>query len=258
MSTIKTLSQFFYGTTVTTLNRSVDFNEGGAEIKATLRVGTYSVTEYAQEWQRAMREAGTQAYVVSIDRATQKISISAPNPFALLRQTGSRVGTGAWQMAGFGTGPDLSGLTSYVSPNICGKKYVVQYPISDYIAPEHIIVKESATVNSTPSGLVQQTSFGDGKRIEMNIRVITNKIGLKMAPFFENVNGIGDAMDFVAYLLDKGRVEFMPDRDNPSNFEKCYLEATKDDRDGRRFVLKNMKVPDFYETGVLTFRKVLE
>lgn len=258
MSTIKTLSQFFYGTTVTTLNRSVDFSEGGPEIKATLRVGTYSLTEYALEWQRALREAGSQAYIVTLNRSTQKLTISAPNPFSLLRSSGSRVGTSAWQMAGFGTGPDLAGFSAYTGPNICGKRYVTQYVVSDYVAPEHIIVKESATVNSTPSGLVQQTSFGDGKRIELNIRVITNKLGLKLTPFFENATGIVDAMDFVAYLLDKGRVEFMPDWETPANFEKCYLESTKDDRDAKRFVLKNMKVPDFYETGVLTFRKVLE
>lgn len=257
MSTIKTLSQFFYGTTVTTQNRSIDFDEGGGELRATLKVGTYSATEYVAEWQRALRESGSQAYVCSLNRSTQRMTISAPNPFSLLNGTGSRLGTSAWTMAGFTTGFNQTGLSSYEGPNRVGKRYVCQYPVSDYVAPEHVIVKESATVNDTPAGITQQVSFGDGIRVSLNIRVITNKTGLKMKPFYENATGISDAMDFVAYLLTKGRLEFMPDWETPANFVKCYLESTREDRDAKRFILKNMKVPDFYETGVLTFRKVL-
>lgn len=257
MSTLKTLSRFFYGTTVTIYNRSIDFDEGGPELQATLKVGTYSLTEYAAEWQRALREAGSQAYIVSLNRSTQKITVSAPNPFTLLRGTGSRVGTGAWVMGGFGAGSDLTGANSYLSPNICGKRYDPQYLLFNYVAPEHSIVKEQATVNSTPAGIVQQASFGDGVRIEMNIRVITNKTGLKLSPFVENANGISDALEFISYLLTKGRVEFMPDKDTPASFTKCYLEGTREDRDAKKFTLKNMKVPDFYETGDLIFRKVL-
>lgn len=257
MSTIKTLSRFYFGTTVTTLNRSIDFNEGGPELRATLKVGAYSVTEYAAEWQRALREAGTQAYVVSFNRTTQKITVSAPSNFSLLRSSGSRVGTGAWSMAGFGTGLDLTGANSYLAPNICGERYDPQYIVDQYIDAEDSFVKENATVNTTPAGLVQQVSFGDGSRIEMNIRVITNKTGLANKNFVENVNGIDDARNFMSYLLTKGRVEFMKDKDTPANFVKCYLEGTREDKEGRKFILKNMKVPDYYETGTLVFRKVL-
>lgn len=257
MSTIKTLSKFYYGTTVSTLNRSIDFDEGGGELQATLKVGTYSVTEYAAEWQRALREAGSQAYVVSFDRSTQKLTVSAPNPFTLRRGTGSRLGTSAWVMSGFGLGLNLTGANNYTAAGICGKKYEPQYILSDYVSAEHSIVKESATVNTTPAGLSQQVSFGEGKRIEMNIRVITNETGLKLEPFFENSNGVDDALDFIAYILTKGRVEFMPNKAAPNSFTKCFLEGTREDRDGKKFILKNMKVPDFYETGTLIFRKVL-
>jgi hypothetical protein len=257
MSTLLTQSVFYYGHIVTGLNRSIDFDEGGLELKATLRVGNYSATEYAAEWQRALRIAGTQNYVVTLNRATQKLTVSAPLNFTLRRSTGSRIGTSAWVMSGFGLGPDLTGSASYTAAGITGKKYRPQYILESYTSPEHSIVKESATVNDTPAGLVQQLSFGDGTRITMNIHLITDKTGLKNINFFENVNGISDALDFMSYLLTKGRVEFMPNINATSNFVKCFLDSTKDDRDAKRFVLKNMKVPDFYETGVLVFRKVL-
>lgn len=257
MSTIRTLSRFFYGTTVTSSNRAIDFDEGSGELNATLRVGSYSVTEYVAEIQRAIREAGTQAYVASLDRATQKITISAPLAFDLLVSSGSRVGTSAWTMMGYTGGSDLTGLLTYTAPDIVGDRYDCQYPVFNYVSAEDNPVKENATVNETPAGIVQQVSFGDGARVEMNIRVITNKAGLKNVNFVENLSGISDARDFMTYLLTKGRVEFIPDRDTPNTFVKCYLEKTKEDSDARKFQLKNMGVPDFYETGILIFRKVL-
>lgn len=257
MSTIKTLSSFYYGTTVTISNRSIDFNEGGSELQATLKVGVYSPTEYAAEWQRALREAGSQAYVVALNRTTQKLTVSAPSNFSLLLATGSRSGTAAWTVSGFGTLANLTGANTYTAANICGKRYEPQYILSRYTAFEHSFVKENATVNTTPSGISQQAHFGEGSRCSMNITLITNKLGLKNPNFVENANGISSALDFMQFLITRGRAEFMPDKATPSSFTKCFLESTKEDKDGSQFELKNMGVPDFYETGDLVFRKVL-
>lgn len=257
MSKITTLSQFFYGTTVTISNRSIDFDEGGSELRATLRVGVYSASEYAAEVQRAMREAGTQAYLTAFNRTTGRLSISAPSNFTLRRATGTRIGTSAWVMMGFGLGINLTGSNGYMSAGQMGSRYRCQYPVSEYTDPTHNIIKENSNVNSTPVGIVQQVSFGDGIRITMNIRLITNRTGLKTTPFFENATGITDFMTFIKFAMTKGRVEFMPDVASPGSFQKCYLESTKDDKDARRFVLKNMKDPEYYESGELTFRKVL-
>jgi len=257
MSTIKTLSSFYFVERVTVSNRSIDFDEGGGELQATLNTGSYTPTEYAAEWQRALRAAGTQAYVVSFNRSTRELTVSAPLAFDLLSLTGSRAGTGAWESAGFSILADHTGLNSYTSDDPCGDIYEPQYILSDYTAAKDSLIKESATVNETPAGIVQQISYGDGARIKMNIRVITNKTGLKNENFFENVNGEDDARAFMAYLLGKNKVEFMPDKATPNAFEKVYLVRTAEDGTGREFELKNMKFPDFYETGNLVFRKVL-
>jgi len=258
MSKITTRSRFFYGTTVTQQNRSIDFDEGSGEIQATLKVGAYSLTEYAAEWQRALREAGTQAYLVTLNRTTQKLTISAPSAFTLLSDTGSRVGTGAWDMAGIDTSADIVVNTSHTAANIAGERYDTQYPVNEYLAFDDNEVKESGVVSSTPAGIVQQIYFGDGARCEMNIRLITNQNLKCTSPFGYNPNGVSDAKAFLSYLLTKGKVEFMPDLSAPASFFTCYLERTQQDQNALRHQFENMQTPDVYQTGVLTFREILQ
>ena len=255
MSTLKKNSRFFYNTSVTRFIAALDFDEGGGEIQATLEAGNYSLTEYAAELQRAMRAAGSQDYVVTINRATRVMTISAPNPFSLLVDTGSRSATGVWGTIGAGAA-DLTGSNTYTMAGGTGKQYDLQYYAREYTATEHSIELEDAAVSSTPLGLAQVASFGDGSRIPMNITLITNKTGLKNVGFVENPTGVVDFMDFIKYAMTKGRLEFMADKTVPATFVKCYLEATAQDRDGRKFQLQNM-APDFYESGRLIFRKVL-
>lgn len=255
MSTIKTIPKFFYGTTVTRFNWSIDFDEGGGELQATLNVGNYSASEYIAEVQRAMRAAGSQDYIVQLDRETGLVEISADDPFDLLALTGSRTATGAWEMLG-ATAGDKTGSNSYTLENHMGSVYVAQYYPKQYVKEEHSFELEDATVSTTPIGYAQVASFGDGARIPMNLTLITNLTGLKNPGFVENINGEGDFMTFIKYAMGKGRLEFMPDRDNPGEFVKCFLEATAQDRDAKKFKLQNIAV-DFYESGLLTFRKVL-
>lgn len=260
MSKITTNSRIFYGTTVTILNRSIDFDEGGSELQATLKVGAYSLTEYAAEVQRALREAGTQAYTVALNRTSRKLTIAAPVNFTLRSNTGTRAGTAAWAMMGFSTAANKTGSNSYLADSGAGSEYVCQYPVDKYLAFDDNEVSENATVNVTPAGIVQMVDFGVGARAEMNIRLITNlELYEKCAnpSFVYNATGVTDAKNLLKYLRTKGRVEFMPDKDTPSSFTKCFLESSADDRDATRWELKNMKTPDVYETGRLTFRKVL-
>jgi hypothetical protein len=256
MSKLTTLSVFYFGHTVTTQNRSIDFDEGGAELQATLKVGDYTLTEYAAEIKRVMDIAGTQIYTTSINRSTRAISVSAPSNFTLRVATGSRIGTTAYTMAGF-TGANRTGSNSYTGNLGSGSEYRPQYPVFNYTSTAHSLVKETASVNISAVGVTQLIYFGEGSRPEMNIRLITNQTGLKNAPFFANVNGVANALTFMSYLITKAKVEFMPDVDNRNLFDKLILESTRDSKNGTEFTLLNMKTPEFYETGDLTFRKVI-
>ena len=256
MSKITTRSKFYYGHRVTILNRSLDFKEGaGPELQATLKVGDYTITEFALEVARAMNVAGSQTYTVTFDRDNRLMEISAAAAFTVLFATGSRVGTSVGPLLGMGG--DVGPSTLIVATSESGKSYQTQYPVDKYLAPEHNAVKESSSVNVSAVGVTQLITFGDGLRIEMDIRVITNKTGQKNSLFLNNSNGIADALDFMSYIISKSKVEFMPDVDDSNNFVKLILESTPDSKNGTEFSILNMKTPDVYRTGVLIFRKVL-
>lgn len=257
MSKITTRSAFYFNTVVTINNRAIDFSEGGDEVQATLQVGDYSLTEYAAEWQRALRESGSQDYVVSLNRTTRKLTISAGDPFELLSNSGSRAGVAAWTTAGFSTATDKTGANSYVGDSGAGIEYLTQYPVDKYVDPNHSVVYENAVYNVTPIGVGQQLSFGDGYRIEMDIRVITNENLANLDDFYYNASGVANFMTFIRYATAKNRVEFMPDIASRSTFYKVVLEKTPEDGAARRFMLKNMKTPEVYHSGDLVFRGVL-
>lgn len=257
MSKITTRSLFFYGTTVSLTNRALDFSEGAGTLQGTLRVGDYTLTEFAAEVQRAMREAGTQAYTVSVNRATRALTISAPLNFSLLSNSGPRVGTSIWTLAGFSTSVDYTGANSYVGPNGAGSEYETQYPVDNYTSDEDNLVKENATYNVTPRGVAQIISYGEGSRITMDIRLISNLVNLKMPNFKESATGVAQFKAFMTYAMTKSKLEFMPNQSDRATYKVVFLESTQEDRNGFNYVLKNMSAPEWYRTGRLTFRKVL-
>jgi len=91
----------------------------------------------------------------------------------------------------------------------------------------------------------------------MNIRLITEMLNLKNVNFYENANGITEFMTFMNRLMRRDRLEFMENVADRNSFLKLLLESTQDDGKGLEFVLKNMETPNFYESGKLTFRKLL-
>lgn len=263
MSTITTLSKFYYNFNVTASTVALDFADGGPEINANLTVGIYTASQLAAHVQAVLIAAsGNANFRCSFDYATGKFTIykTSGGNFELLWYTGYYAGFGSTTSSRVLLGYDqtnLSGAITYTAQNTGGSSYEPQYILADYVAAEHNIVKENASVNQTAVGYVRQVSFGDGARIEMNIRIITNKVGLTNTNFINDAAGVSKFLSFMAYLLTKNPVEFLPNKASSAVVHKCYLESTKEDKDARKFQLKNMKVPDFYESGVLVFRKVL-
>ncbi len=259
MSTITTLSKFYYGFNITATTNSLDFSDGGPELNTTIPVGNYGPAELAALVQQALITASANTdFRCEFNYSTGKMSIykTAGSPFDLLWSTGAFSSTSCREVLGYDA-TDVNGNLITIAQNQAGSSYQPQYILADYVAAEHMIVKENASVNQTAVGYVKQVSFGDGARIQMNIRIITNKIGLTNTNFINDAAGVSKFLTFMQYLMTKGTVEFLPDRDDDSVIHKCYLESTKEDKDARKFQLKNMKVPDFYESGVLVFRKVL-
>jgi len=259
MSRITTLSTFYYGFIVTKDNRIINFSEGGPEISAFLKINDYTATEYAQEIQRAMRSAGTQNYVVSFNRNTRKITISAPLNFSLLTFSGSQQATAIWNMAGFTIATDKTGSNTYTSENPAGFEYRPQLTLTQYISPEDNLVKESASVNISANGVVQVLEFGNGRRMQCVIRGATDKINTRNILFYENPQGVQAFRSFMEFLITKSKLEFMPDVNNRAVYYSLLLDSTDVDQKGTKFTIRNMKGADqYFETGPLTFREVIE
>jgi len=257
LSKINTLSMFYYGHTVKADSQYLDFDEGDGELTAQLAIGDYTLEEFAAAVASALSDVGTQDYIAYTTRgATPVVNISAGNNFDILCRTGTNFTQSAWELCGF-TGVDKTGGNFYTGGQ-SGLVYRCQYPFHDYQSPEDYQLLESASVNITAKGAVQVINFGHGRRMECNMRIITDRTGLKIDPFYENPAGVEAARTFLRYLTTRSKVEFIPDVSVPSAFYKVQLESTEADRSGVAFKLKNMGVPDFLETGKLLFREVPE
>lgn len=261
MSQITTKSQFYYGHTITTLNRAIDFDEGGPELQANIAIGTYTLSDFLTAVKAALDGAGAQEYTVTVDRTTGQMTISAPGNFTLRTLTGTRSGTSAFTLMGFDTAADKTGTNSYQGENRSGSAYETQAIVNDYIAADDFQLKENSDTSVTATGIKQTASFGDGKRIQMNIRLITDKTLQNRACDPQNITnnptGVQDARDLLTYLIGQGRAEFMPDKDTPNVYESVILEKTPQSGDGTAFQLQQMEAFGFLETGTILFRVIL-
>lgn len=254
---IFTFSKFYYGHTVTIENFGIDFDEGAGELFADLNPGDYTLSEFVLAIANALNTAGTQVYTVSVNRGTGRITISAPNPFDLLGATGSRVGISALPLAGFAAS-DFTGSNSYTGANRSGSEFKPQSFLWDYVEPDDNQEKNDAVVNTSATGEVQSVIFGDVSFIDFEIPLISNNPVSRCNESIEfNATGKSDANNFMKYAITKSKMEFMPDRDNPSNFYTVILEKTRLSRNGTAYKLyEREQAPGWFSSGDLTFRVV--
>lgn len=259
MSTLKTLSSFYYGFMFTKDNQNLNFDEGVGELTAQIKVGDYTLNEMILVITNAFNLVGSNEYSVVIDRLTRKITISANANFNLLSFSGSQAGTSAYELLGFDVNSNYTGANSYQSDNGSGYEYRPQTLLRDYIQPEDHELKESAVVSTSANGQVQTVAFGDGSRMQCNIIAVTNLVNTKNNDFYENPNGLEDCRKFMRYLITKSKLEFIPDIVSPQVFYKLLLESTEADKSGIGYKIKNMQGSNnYYTSGVMLFRKVID
>lgn len=255
-------SQFYYGYEITAepYNGYINVDEGTGEIAIEVPVGSYTLTELALSVQNALNTQGTLDYVVSINRATRRFTISANTAFDILANTGTNVGSSIYSLLGFTTAADYTGLSSYTGENPSGKCYQPQFLLQSYIGPDDWQQRNEAAVNVSASGTqVEVVNFGIAKFAQFDIKFITNK---KMDGFVirNNSSGLEDARDFLQSITSKNFFEFMPNVNAPNTFYKVLLESTPDYQDGTGYRLKELwdqGLPGIFETGILKVR-VLE
>ena len=253
---LNSFARFYYGLSIDTTNNKVNFSEGAGELTATLTSGGYTFEEFADEIERSMSSVGGQAYTVTTNRVTRRLTIAAAGNFTLKISTGSNTGISSYPLMGF-TGADVTGTNTYAGNTECGSEYTPQFKLQDYISSDDWQESVSVAVNESASGTIETVSFGTRSFVQMNIKYISDKLWPTNGNWINNPSGVADARAFLQSITQKVPVEFMPDKDAPITFQKLLLEKTPVSKNGTGYILKELydrNLPDIYETGVLVFR----
>lgn len=262
MSALSTLSAFNYGHTITTANRSIDFDDGNGTQTALIRVGSYTLGEFVNQVAIALNTAAQNVtFSASLDRATRTITISGDGNFDLLISTGPSAAVSAYSLIGF-TGVDLTGLSTYEGDSPSGLQYRPQFRLQNYTPFINREETAESAVATSASGVVQVASFGRVNFMDCNIKYITNRPQRikPPAPIENNPNAVSEARAFLQYIIGKRPIEFLPDRDSETNFTNCFLESSRASRDGTGFRLEELTRENLafhFETGTLTFRQIV-
>jgi len=93
----------------------IDFDEGAAELTATLTLGTYTADALCAEMKTQLDAAGALTYTVTHSKATRKFTIAAPSNFTLRWDTGTHKATDISDMCGFNDAANDTGASTYTA-----------------------------------------------------------------------------------------------------------------------------------------------
>lgn len=276
--TLKTNPIFYYGVEVLAECTWIDFQEGefGTTLSVEVPVGSYTLEEYRQAVEDAFNSVGTLNYTVTIDRYTRKLTILTSSEFKLLLASGPHASQSLLVCAGFGSTPiwgagalygqtplifgasdtDLTFIHTASFP--LGLSYEPQFCPQDYLDAENNAELRKAQVNESIDGsAIEVLSFGEDRFYNMNFRYITDLPMPKDGPIKNNQNALSEINSFLSWAIQKKVIEFMPNLENPNEFKKIRFEKGAGSR-GTGYKLKELtpKLPEFYETGVLVFRRI--
>lgn len=256
---IYTFSKFYWGFEVDGTNNKLDFNEGSGEVTATIDYGSYTPEEIATEIQSKLNAAGNNTYTASFNRTTRILTIASDSSMVLLTNTGSNSENTIFTDLGYSTASDTSSATSHAAGSTLGGSYTPQFILQDYIPTTNWIEQLHSTVNETVTGSQELITFGDKSMMQCNIKYITNVTQPSDGPITNNASGVSNALTFLAWICKKNKVQFMPDKDTVATYENLVLDSSSMSKDGTILKLKenyDIGLPQYYETGVLVFRKV--
>jgi hypothetical protein len=256
--TIETRPQFFFVGAVTLDNQYLNFDDGDGELSAILNVGSRSPESLLIEAARAMNEVGGQTYTITLDRETNLVTISASADFDLLITSGSAALQSVFSLLGF-TGADLTGANTYTGNVVFASVYRPQFYLQNYTPFQHNKEAIQASINESASGVLEIISFGRREFMEFSLDFVTDVDQGTGGPIETDADGVASTQAFMDFLIDRAPLEFMPDRDDPDEFETIQLEKTATNSTGTGYKLREMfgkGLAGYYESGVLTFRKV--
>lgn len=256
---IFTLSAFNYGHTVTASNASINFIEplqDNIELTANIEQRDYSLSEFVDAVALAMNNVGKLVYTASLNRNGNFITIESTEQFDLLVGTGSQSSISAFSLMGF-NGGDLTGLSSYTGDSASGKQYTPQYYLQNYVDFEDDEQSNQAKVNISASGdIVEVVNFGVQNRMSCLIDFVKDgELGIHLN---KTNTGLQELREFLKYIRTKAKIEFIPDKDNPTSnpVTKCIADKIGSSRDATGFVIRENFRTNYFSSGNLVFLKV--
>lgn len=255
-SLLTTYSKFYYGYVIDDTNFSLNFNEGGPELLATLNSGEYTFTDFATEIERALNDVGALTYTVTANRTDRTITVSATGTFALLVSTGTSAGISPFSLMGF-TGADRTAAATYTGNTTSGSEYIPQFKLQSYISSDNWQQAADASINKTASGRVEIVKFGTEKFVQFQIRYITEIDQGCNGPIKNDSSALLNVQSFLQYATTRAPLEFIPDIDTPAIFQTLTLDSMQSSTTGTGYKLKELydkDLPGYFETDVLKFR----
>jgi len=258
---ISTIPVFYFIDPVTSDNQLLNFvepNISGDELLATVAIGARSMTNLMTAVEAGLNDAGANTYSVTFDRDTRIVTISGDDDFNLLVSSGSNVGLGVFSLLGF-TGADRTGTDTYDGDTAIGTEYIPQTLPQGFKSFDNNKEGILASVNEAADGTLEVVTFGNRSFMEFNLEWITD-LSRSRGNFIENNQSALDQVnEFLTFAIRKIDMEFMEDRDTRGTFDTVLLESTPISRQGTGYELKeffNRKIQNYFETGILKFRKV--
>lgn len=257
---INTYSSFYYGYRIGESNFKIDFNEGASDLVAEVDTGEYTLSgsrSIAKAIEAALNLEGALNYIVTVDRISRRITISADGPFSLNVVSGPNSLASALTICGFTQ--DKTGSSSYYSDIPSGKVFEPQFYLQSYMPTSDNKKAIDANVNESSSGEIEVYKFGDKSFMECEIVYQTSLNYEGVGLIKHDPTGEESLRDFLEYITSKAPIEFMEDLEDPNSYETFILEKTKSDSNGTGFKMYEMYAQgylDHYETKLLTFRKL--
>lgn len=119
---------------ITTANNKLDFDEGGAELTATITAGSYTPSTLCTEIKIQMDAAGAATYTVTYSGKVFRIASNGAT-LNLRCNTGTNAANGIWTTIGFSTAANKTGYTNYA-----GDYYI---DVQNFLMFETILQRES-------------------------------------------------------------------------------------------------------------------
>ena len=254
---IDTFSIFYFDHEISSENQNLPFDEGSGEVNATIQIGSYTLTEFATATETALNAASvTRTFTVTVNRATQKITIAADGTFDLLIGTGSTIGSSAFTLLGFTGSTDLTGLATYTGDSISGDFYKPQFKFQNFVDKNDFQDFVDPSVNESTDGNIEIIRYGTRQFYEFDIKYITNT-PMDDQVIKSNATGLEDARRFFRSITKRTPFEIMLDIDDRDTFDKVILERIPGSRTATGYRLQELfrrQVRDVYEVNGIRLR----